>query len=219
MKLGCVGCFFLTIAILAVLVLAGGALFLSFSFSAAPDVRLVPFSREDGYTAQQKLYEVVLRQSGRSSRTDPVVLSEREANAFLSRHLAETEGLPLSPLVVRFERGLVFAQGQTLLRNLFRGPAFTQLLSYVPDKRLDQPVWVTVRARISVEDSIGNANRYGTVSVTELELGRQRVSSFLLYVMMGPSGAGLFRWRVPAVVEDIQIEEGKATIQTRRGGR
>jgi len=219
MRLGCLGCFFLTLAILAILVLVGGALFLSFTFSAAPDVHLVPLSKGDGYSAQQKLYEVVLRQSGRSSRTDPIVLSDREANAFLSRHLAEAAGLPLSPLVVRFERGLVFAQGQTPLRSLFRGPAFAQLVSYVPDKRLDQPVWVTVRARIGVEDSAGNANRYGTVTVTELQLGRQRVSSFLLYIMMGPSGAGLFRWRVPAVVESIQIEEGKAIIQTRHGSR
>jgi len=219
MKLGCFGCFFLTLAILAILVIGGGVLVLSFSLSEAPGVQLVPFSKGDGYSAQQKLYEVVLRQAGRSSRTDPIVLNEREANAFLSRHLAEAAGVPLAPLVVRFERGLVFAQGQTPLRNLFQGPPFAHLLPYVPVKRLDQPVWVTVRARISVEDSAGSADRYGTVAVTDLELGRQRVSSFLLYVIMGPSGAGLFRWRVPAVVESIQIEEGKAIIKTRAAGR
>jgi len=211
MKLGCFGCFFLTVGILVVVVLVGGVLLLSLSLAEAPKVSLIPFSKADGYSAQQKLFEVVLRQSGRSSRTDPIVLTEREANAFLSHHLAEAAGVPLSPLVVRFESGLLFAQGQTPVRNLFQGPA--------SDKRLDQPVWVTVRARISVEDSGGSANRYGTVTVTDLELGRQRVSSFLLYVMMGPSGAGLFRWRVPAVVENIQIEEGKAIIQTRGGRR
>jgi hypothetical protein len=219
MKLGCFGCFFLTLGILAIVVLGGGALFLSLSLAEAPKVNLISYSKGDGYSAQQKLYEVVLRQSGRSSRTDPIVLSEREANAFLSRHLAEAAGVPLSPLVVRFERGLLFAQGQTPLRNLFQGPPFAQLLPYFPDKRLDQPVWVTVRARISVEDSGVSANRYGTVTVTDLELGRQPVSSSLLYVLMGPSGAGLFRWRVPAVVESIQIEEGKAIIQTRGAAR
>jgi len=219
MKLGCFGCFFLTVGILVVVVLVGGVLLLSLSLAEAPKVSLIPFSKADGYSAQQKLFEVVLRQSGRSSRTDPIVLTEREANAFLSHHLAEAAGVPLSPLVVRFESGLLFAQGQTPVRNLFQGPPFAQLLPYASDKRLDQPVWVTVRARISVEDSGGSANRYGTVTVTDLELGRQRVSSFLLYVMMGPSGAGLFRWRVPAVVENIQIEEGKAIIQTRGGRR
>src|SRR5512132_471510 len=100
MKLGCFGCFFLALGILAVVVLAGGALFLSLSLAGAPNVRLIPFSRGDGHSAQQKLYEVVLRQSGRSSRTEPIVLSEPEANAFLSHHLAEAAGIPLSPLVV-----------------------------------------------------------------------------------------------------------------------
>ena len=219
MKLGCFGCFFVTLGILVIVVLAGGALLLSLSLAEAPKVSLISFSKADGYAAQQKLYEVVLRQSGRSSRKDPIVLSEREANAFLSHHLAEAAGIPLSPLVVRFERGLLFAQGQTPLRNLFQGPPFAQLLPYFPYKRLDQPVWVTVRARISVEDSGVSANRYGTVTVTDLELGRQRVSSFLLYVLMGPSGAGLFRWQVPAVVENIQIDDGKVTIQTRGSGR
>jgi hypothetical protein len=33
--------------------------------------------------------------------------------------------------------------------------------------------------------------------------------------MMGPSGAGLFRWPVPGVVDSLQIEEGHAIIRTR----
>jgi hypothetical protein len=73
-------------------------------------------------------------------------------------------------------------------------------------------VWVTVRATVRVE---GQASRYGTVSVTQFELGRQHVSSYLLYVMMGPSGRGVFRWPVPSVVDSIQIEEGQAIIRTR----
>jgi hypothetical protein len=214
-KLGCFGCFFLVIAILVLIALVAGGLFLSVNIFDAPDVRPVSFGKGDGYSAQQKLYEVVLRQSGRSGRKDPIVLSEREANAFLSHHLAEAAGIPLSPLAVRFEKGQLFAQGQTALRNLFQGPPFAQLLPYIPDRRLEQPVWVTVRARINIEDSMSGAGRYGTVTVTELELGRQHISSFLLYVMMGPSGAGLFRWPVPGVVDSLQIEEGHAIIRTR----
>ncbi len=212
MRLGCFGCFVLVIVVLAVLVLAGGILFLSANIFRSPDVRPVSFSRGDGYSAQQKLYEVELRQSGRSSRKDPIILTEREANAFLSRHLAEAAGIPLSPLVVRFDKGQFFAQGQTALRNILQGPPFGYLLPYIPDKRLDQPVWITVRGRISVE---GGATRYGTVTLTELILGRQPVHSYLLYVMMGPSGAGLFHWPVPAAVESVQMEEGQAIIRTR----
>ena len=33
--------------------------------------------------------------------------------------------------------------------------------------------------------------------------------------VMGPSGAGLFRWRVPSVVEGIEIGDGRATVRTR----
>ena len=215
MKFGCFGCLVLIIVGLVLLALVAGGLFLSINIFGTPDVRPINFSKVDGYSAQQKLFEVVLRQSGRSTRKEPISLSEREANAFLSRHLAESAGVPLSPLVVRFENGQLFAQGQTPLRNLFQGPPFAQLLPYVPDKRLDQQVWVTLRAQIHVDGSLGGGSRYGTVTVTQLELGRQPVSSFLLYVMMGPSGAGLFRWPVPANVEDIQIQDGQAIIRTR----
>ncbi|PYO30055.1 MAG: hypothetical protein DMD86_13935, partial [Candidatus Rokuibacteriota bacterium] len=145
----------------------------------------------------------------------PITLTEREVNAFLSRHLAEVAGVPLSPLTVRLDGDHLFAQGQMALRNLFQGPPFAYLLPYIPDKRLDQPVWVSVRARISIDAAAGAATGYGTVTVTEFVLGRQPINSFLLYVMLGPSGAGLFRWPVPGVVESIQIQSGQAIIRTR----
>ncbi|PWU25543.1 MAG: hypothetical protein C5B48_00745 [Candidatus Rokuibacteriota bacterium] len=213
MKLGCFGCLFLIIAIFTGSLLIGGAIFVAINVFGTPDLRPASFSSEDGDSAQQKLYEVLLRQSGRSSRKNPITLGEREANAFLSHHLAEAAGLPLSPLALRFERGQLLAQGQTPLRHLFRGPLLARLLPYLPDNTLDQPVWVTIRGKVGVDAS--TATHYGTVSLTEFELGRQRLSRVLLYVMMGPSGAGLFRWRVPSVVESIEISDGHATIRTR----
>jgi len=215
MKLGCFGCFALVVLVLAVLVVTGGVLFVSANILRSPDVQPVSFSRADGYAAQQKLYELVLRQAGRSGRRDPITLTEREVNAFLSRHLAEVAGVPLSPLTVRLDGDHLFAQGQMEPRNLFQGPPFAYLLPYIPDKRLDQPVWVSVRARISIDAPAGAATGYGTVTVTEFVLGRQPINSFLLYVMLGPSGAGLFRWPVPGVVESVRIQEGWAIIRTR----
>jgi len=216
MRLGCFGCFALAVVVLGILVVAGGVLFLSTNILATPDIRPVPYSKADGYAAQQKLYEVYLRQSGRSSRKDPIVLTEREANAFLSQHLSEVSGMPVTPLNLRFEQGQFLAQGRMALRYLFQGPPFAYVASYVPPRRLDQPVWVTVRGRIDIENGgAQGAKRYGNVSVTELVLGRQPINGFLLYVMMGPSGAGLFRWPVPAVVEAVQFESGEALIRTR----
>ena len=215
MRLGCVGCLLLVVAVLAVLALAVGALFLSVNVFEAPDSQPVPFSRGDGFAAQQKLYEVVLRQAGRSSRRDPIILSEREANAFLGRHLTEAAGLMLSPLTVRFTKGQVFVQGQTPLRNLLHGPPFAQLLPYLPQSRLEQPVWVTARGRIDLEHgSAAGGPRYGTVTLSELTLGKQPVASFMVYVMMGPAASRLLRWQVPAVVTAIEVEDRQLVIRT-----
>jgi hypothetical protein len=215
MKVGCIGCFFLVIVVLAVLVLAVGVLFISGNIFGSPDARPVTFSRADGYAAQQKLYEVVLRQAGRSSRKDPISLTEREASAFLSRHLGESARVPLSDLSVRFDSGRFTAQGQTPLRNLVQGPLFSYLVPYIPDKPLDQSVWVSIRGTINIETSATGTKRYGQVTVTRFVLGRQPVSPLLLYVMMGPSGTGLLEWPVPEVVESVQIQEGHAIIRTR----
>src|SRR4029434_2249647 len=101
-------------SLLGVVVAAAGFFFLSGNMATAPDVQPSRFTRSDGFSAQRKLYELVLRESGRSTRTDPVVLSEAEVNAFLANHLEEAAGLPFSPLVVRFAGGQLELRGQTV---------------------------------------------------------------------------------------------------------
>ena len=209
MRLGCIGCLLL---IILILVIALGVIFLAGNILATPDVQPVSFARSDGLAAQQRLFEVLLRQSGQSRRRDPIVITEAEANAFLAKHLDQA-GLPLSPIVVRFSRGELTAQGQTALRNLFKGPIFSHLLPYVPDKRLDTPVWVTVRARIRVDAT--DRRHYGNVEVGEFALGRQPLGSFLLSFLMGPTGGGLLKWPIPSVVDDIQIRDRQVVISTR----
>ena len=71
MRLGCLGCLVLIVAILIVGVAAAGFVFLSGNMGTPPDVQPTRFTRADGYSAQRKLYELVLRESGRSTRTDP----------------------------------------------------------------------------------------------------------------------------------------------------
>ncbi len=216
MRLGCIGCLLLIILILVVVLATAGILFLSANIYGVPEVVQTEFTRSDGYAAQQKLFEVLQRQSGRSSRKDPLVLSDREVNAFLSRHLAQSAGLPLSPLGVRFSGKEALVQGRTPLRNLLQGPPFAQLLPYISDQRLDRPVWVSVRGRLSVDSGIGSgAARYGKVSLTDLTLGKQPVGSWLLTVMMGPSSTYLLRWQVPPIVESIDIQDGQLVITTR----
>src|SRR6185295_2246494 len=119
----------------------------------------------------------------------------------------------LSPIVVRFVKGEVLAQGQTAFRNLLKGPPFAQIAPYLSTKRLDEPVWVTVRGRIKVEGT-GN-NRLGSVEVTQFALGKQSLGSILLSLLMGPSGGGLLQWPVPAVVDQIRVGDGHLSIITR----
>ena len=171
---GCFGCVALIVVLLVIAVVGlfvlcalpvvGGALFLSTNIFSPPEVRSVPFTKNDGHAAQQKLFEVALRQSGRSSRRDPLIITEPEANAFLSRHL-EQSGLPLSPIVVRFANGEVVAQGQTAFRNLLKGVPFRQIAPYLSTKRLDEPVWVTVGGRIKVEGT--GKSRTGSLEITQ----------------------------------------------------
>jgi hypothetical protein len=216
MRLGCVGCGLLVVVVFAVGVAVAGALFLSVNLFLAPDVQPVAFTRGDGHAAQNKLFEVVMRQTGRSSRTDPVVLTDREANAFLSRHLEEAAGLRLSPIVVRFARNQVTVQGQTVLKNLLQGPPFAQVVPYIPDSRLDQPVWVTARGHLTLEPDPGaGGRRHGRFVIDEFALGKQPVSGYLVYVMMGSAGAQLLRWPVPGVVQAIDVEDGRVLIRTR----
>ncbi len=209
---GCFGCVLVIVAILVIAVVGLGVLFLSTNLFSGPDVKPAAFTKSDGYTAQQKLFEIASRQSGRSSRRDPITITEPEANAFLSRHLDQS-GLPLSPIVVRFTQGEILAQGQTAFRNLLKGPPFAQIAPYLSTKRLDEPVWVTVQGRIKIEGT-GNS-RHGSVEVTQFALGTQPLGSILLQLLMGPSGGGLLQWPVPAVVDDVRVGEGQLSIITR----
>lgn len=216
MRLGCVGCLALFLLILLVAVAALGIVFLSGNIMSPPEVHPVRFTNADGYSAQQKLYEIVRRQSGRSSRQDPVVLTEEEANAFLSNHLAEAADLPFNPLTVKFTNGQVEVKGQTALRNLLQGPPFAQILPHVSDSRLDKPIWVTVKGHIVIEGPRGGGGRaYGRVDLSEFALGRQDLGAWLLSLMLGSTSSRILRWQVPSVVQEVRVEEGKAIIVTR----
>jgi len=213
-KVGCFGCFVLVVGGLTLLVLAGSAVFLSSNIFGTPEVPPVAFSKSDGYSAQQKLYEIVQRQARRSSRQDPISLTEAEANAFLSRHLDEG-AVPLSPIVVRFKADEFVVQGQTAARNLVQNPPFSWVLPYLPGRYLDRPIWVSVEGRITIAGSGESTGRSADVSLNDFALGRQPISPFFLYALMGPSGGGLFHFRVPGVVESIDVQGGRLVIRTR----
>src|SRR5438552_2866867 len=152
MRVGCVGCL-LVILIAAILgIAAAGALFFSANIFEDLDIQAPPFTLGDGYRAQQKLYEIILREGQKSSRRDPVGLSERELNAFLSRHLLESASLSFSRLsVLLLSDNSVEFRGRTELRNLLKGFPFAQIAPYLPPGKLDEPVWIRVSGRLKME--------------------------------------------------------------------
>jgi hypothetical protein len=216
MRLGCVGCLLFILVAVILGIAAAGALFFSANIFEDLDIQAPAFSQSDGYRAQQKLYEVILREGGKSSRRDAIVLSERELNAFLSRHLLEAASLSFSRLsVLLLSDNSVEFRGRTELRNLLKGFPFAQIAPYLPPGKLDEPVWVKVRGRLRMERGAVRRDReYASLDVSEFSLGAQPMGVWLLQILLGGRGQNLFRWQVPEVVQAIAVEEGRLVIRT-----
>src|SRR3989337_1149697 len=215
MKFGCMGCF-VRLVIRAV-ALVGGAVALYYAGSVfdMPAIPSVEYTPSDGHRSQQKLFEPATRDSRRSP--EPVVLTERELNAFLAQHLEESEGLPFSPIIVRLSPGTIEVQGRTILVNLFQGFPFSLLAEYLPAPALDRPVWVTVSGTIEVQKRRSRTERpYGQLVVSEFTLGNQDLGSWVLSWMIGGRRESLLRWQLPPAVDGITIEQGRVVITTRK---
>jgi hypothetical protein len=216
MRLGCIGCLGLIVLILVAAVTAAAFVFLAGNLFDVPDVKAPAVSRSEGFAAQQKLFEVASRQAGRSSRTDPVVLTERELNSFLANHLAQSWQVPLDPIVTRLMRGSFEVQGRTAFRNLLQGAPFAQLAPYVPAARLDAPVWITLRGTLAVDSpSPGSPRTMARIRLTDFVLGNQPLAPGLLTFFLGQTATRLTEFPVPAVIDGVQIEEGRLIVRTR----
>lgn len=213
MKLGCVGCSILAVALLGLGVIVGGGLIFSSSIFDVPERLPTPeWTVSDGQRAQQKILEVVRRDTGKSSSTIPVVFSEREINAFLARHLEESERVQFSSIVVKLDHGVVMVQGMTPLQSLMREPPVRYLGQFLPAGRANRPVWVVFRGRVRMESGrVRRDRKYLRIEPTEFRIGAQEVGTWFLSWMVGPS---LFRWRVPKVIEGVLVEEGLLTVVT-----
>ena len=213
MKYGCLA--FLVLLLILVVVLAGGGAALFFGgamFEIAGRATKPSYSAPDAQRAQDKMYELLLRDSGHSSRSDPIVLTDQELSAFLTRYLERTERIPVSLLVVKLAPNTVEMQGQTVFRSLFKGFPLHFLPDYLPATTMDRPVWVTVRGTIRLERERGRTGpNYGQLEVKEFSLGYQGIGPWLLWALLGQER---LRWQVPAVVETIKIEDGRIVITT-----
>lgn len=216
MKLGCAGCFLLLIGLMFLAVVVGGFLFLSGNIFEEPKFEGLEWSRLDASSARSKFAELVQRDAGSSGRQDPIFLSEREVNALVARHLAETIGLRFDPFAITLTQGQFVLQGKTVAGNLLQGPPFAQLASQLPAAQLKRPIWITARGYISLEPGLpGGKSGRARVTLTEFSIGRQPLGTWPFFILMGPTGSGLLKWPVPGTVRDIEIEDRRVVIRTR----
>jgi len=210
MRLGCAGCLLTGVILFGFLVAGMGALLFSSAVYAVPERIAADYTARDARIGQQKLAEIVLRERGLTRGKGPIVITQRELNGFLAHHLEESNRIPLNPLTVRLTPGTMEVQGRTTLDQLLRGFPLSLVVEYLPRSYLGQPIWVTVRGRIKQD------RRRASLEVLDFSLGNQPISPWLLSWMLGWKGQRLLQWQMPASVERIVIEDGRAVITTRR---
>jgi hypothetical protein len=207
-RLGCFGC--LTLLVLAALV--GGAAWGTSQALRTPEFATGPVTAADGIRAQQKIFEV-MRRAG-SGRPHTVTLSEREVNAFLGLHLAETADMPLRHLVVRLpDAGRADIAGQLPLRQLLGVAPLSALTGVLPSAWLDRGIWLALRSRVTLEGDAAT-RRHLRLDVQRFWLGRLRLPEMMLRVLVDPDALRLLRASMPDAVDGLRIEPGRLVVQT-----
>jgi hypothetical protein len=181
---------------------------------ALPDIAPPATTPADGVRAQQKIFEIVRRADARSARPDRVTLSERELNAFLSRHLVEVEDVALAdPIVKLVGGGVIEFAARVPLRQLLSERPVSGAADLLPSGWLTRPVWLHVQARAVVERAASGPRRYLRIEVDRFRLGRQRLPVIALRVLLDPATLRILRWRLPETVEAVTVEPGAAVIR------
>lgn len=212
MRLGCLGC----LTVLIVVALVAGSAWFCFRMLQEPAFPAVQATAADGARAQQKIFEVARRGAGRSGTNgEPVVLSERELNAFLSRHLAKAADVPFSDVGLRLAGGgIAEFKGRLPLRHLLTEPPLSALAGAVPAAWLERPVWLRLGARARIEPGTTRAQRrYLRLEVVEFAVGRQWLPAPLVRLLLDPPTLRVLRWPVPDGVEAVTIEKGRVVIR------
>lgn len=189
-----------------------GGVVLGIRLFADPGASVAALDPAAGLRAQQRLAELLLRQSGASSRTDPIVIEAAELNALLAGHVRGRQ-LPLQGLQLRAEQGWFEVSGHTTIRHLLGEAGSGGAAAWLPGALLDLEVRVGARGRVRVE------NGQGAFIVEGARIGRQAVSTAWLWPMLGDDARRVLSWRVPRIVERVDAAPGRVVIHTRARGR
>ena len=95
---------------------------------------------------------------------------------------------------------------------LRRALAIPEILSI---RWLEQPIWVHLGARASLEvDAARKQRRYLRLDIERFALGRQQIPSVLARLMVSSAIVNQLRWRLPDTVEAITVEPRVLVIRT-----
>ena len=209
LRLGCFGCLSVLIMVALVAALGYGVV----QAGRAPDFVGTPTTAADGQRAQQKIFEIVRRAGG--GRPHTVTLSDREVNAFLSRHLADAAELPLRNIAVRLPgEGEADIAGQLPWRQILGVPPLSTLAGLVPAAWLERGAWLSIRARATLESHGPRDRKQLRLDVQRFSIGRLRLPEVLMRVLLDPSALRLLRWPMPDAIEGLRVEPGRLVIQS-----
>jgi hypothetical protein len=200
--------------ILATLLIGGaGAVTLARALAIPDDTgagSLVP-DPQAGLRVQSVVAQLLLRESGLSPRQDSLALSDTEVNVFLAKHV-EVRDPPVWPVRVQIHPDGVELGGVTNLGRLIEGGLGSSAAHLLPGPARDLPVWIAVRGQITVTPG-GRAEFLAHTAV----IGRERVPVAVLWRAVGGRPPALV-WRMPRVVDRVDLESGRLVIHTRRPG-
>lgn len=200
----------LVLGLIAV-VLAGAGAWVGAQILTGPDdPGGEPPDREAGRRFQAVLAQLVLRDAGLSSRQEPLALSAADINAFLAGNV-EIRDPPVWPVRVWIDANGIGAGGTTTAGRLLGRGVTPSIEAILPGAVGSYPVWVAASGEIVVR-----AGRAEFQAHTAM-IGRQRVPVAVLWRFLGGRPSALI-WRMPRVVERVDVEPGRLLIHTRRAG-
>ena len=119
--------------------------------------------------------------------------------------------------------GLMLSEPEVAWRAFWRTPASGSRRSTPdcgrrrsPPRSLDTQVWITLTGTIGLEAaSSPRRPRYAEAMLLDSRVGRLSIPGWLPTMLAGSRGASLLRWQVPAIVERLEVGDGKLTIRAR----
>jgi hypothetical protein len=207
MRSGCGGCLLGAVFVLMIAVAAGGVLWGVVLVQQVPEIQAPVPTSGDSARAQHKVFQ--LMGPGRGRPAGPIVFTEAEINALVTRQLDGQ--LPLaSPAVRLLADDTLEIAGRVPLQRLLTDAPLSWLANKLPAHWRDRPLWLRIRAHALVERG---PRSYLVFEPREFAVGRLPLPTVMVRLLLDPATLAMFRWALPDHVEAVTIEAGRATIR------